>query len=183
VELLSPCPVDPAAGGGFGGDGVEVDEPVVTPGVAFEVGQTGMTTHHGQRKWSGSSNRDSPYARRLPTSRLLHVLTENGQRALWFLRAAARLKLAVISILIALGRCSRRSVLIEHCVAASLNRIALCGRTKKLRMNLNSAADRAAVTFLASEASDFSRFRGTYPFHAGFACVGNSAVTHPRRLQ
>jgi hypothetical protein len=37
VELLSPCPVGPAAGGGFDGDGVEVDEPVVTPGVAFET--------------------------------------------------------------------------------------------------------------------------------------------------
>jgi len=37
VELLSPCPVGPAPGGEFDGDGVEVDETVVTPGVAFEA--------------------------------------------------------------------------------------------------------------------------------------------------
>jgi hypothetical protein len=36
VELLSPCPRGPGAGGGFDGDGV-ADEPVVVPGLLFDA--------------------------------------------------------------------------------------------------------------------------------------------------
>ena len=37
ADLLSLFPVGPVAGGGFDGDGVEFDVPVVTPGIVFEA--------------------------------------------------------------------------------------------------------------------------------------------------